>query len=88
MFRTTRRAFLWIILPMVSCMVAGFLATVNGVTNMLLTLWLVVYGGCVIESIVEIDFALGKLWLCTLFSCYDSSDWTEHCVYTRVQVGA
>lgn len=59
MFRTTRRAFLWIILPMVSCMVAGFLATVNGVTNLLLTLWLVVYGGCVIESIVEVDFSLG-----------------------------
>ena len=59
MFRTTRRAFLWVILPMISCMVAGFFFTLNGVTNMLLTLWILLYGGCVIEATVEVDLAMG-----------------------------
>lgn len=59
MFRTTRRAILWIIIPMISCMVAGFFFTLNGVTNMLLTLWILLYGGCVIEATVEVDLAMG-----------------------------
>ena len=59
MFRTTRRAILWVILPMISCMVAGFFFTLNGVTNMLLTLWILLYGGCVIEATVEVDIAMG-----------------------------